>query len=994
MLHGKPLREAILFKGKPPKLPRITKVTELETTVIMDDGDTRFGFSVMGGIEEGFPARVDDITAGSPADRADLEVGDEILEVNGHNLEHSSHAEVIQHIHKCIRSRSICLRVKRRSPADTSGIDPSNIQEAYVIAVEQQAKERLAKLSALEKVQPIDMTNMPTLERPGEINGTDVNGVRDTKQIYAQILKEQNRNKVNGIPVSGLENNNARVEPAITATKVETESEFDLSALGITASETSAIGDNYSLSSDSSGKRLGNLYVETDSEAEVEITKYIPEPGSQPVSEEIVVKTHRRSEESPPDLSVLDAVDREEENKKATMSVPDYDMDNFVPRELPVDCPPSFVAASGMKDPPPFFSPEVDGNIHYKATLPKDQDNRKIQKNKTEEWRVKPQTVPAANVVVTPNAVNRTKEDLRRQQELSQITSQPEDVRQQSVPPQTATTVGIEELFSSLNNLNSVLKGSQDAEDIRFLQNLFLNQDFQQAVQVHNKVTDVHTQEVPVVPVIHNTNYLVAEVKGILRDVNTRESEELKHIFRNVEFESLVMAHDTIAAEDGWVPAADEDFDDQLERASQYTEEDSVKIVRIDKTAEPLGATVRNEGDSIIIGRIVRGGAADKSGLLHEGDEVLEINGYDMKGKSVNEVCDLMATMTGTLTFLLVPSREVKQPVKETAIVHIRANFDYDPEDDVYIPCRELGLSFLKGDILHVINQDDANWWQAYREGEDDQTLAGLIPSKHFRQQREAMKHTLVDDKEPTKKRGWFCAKKRKKKKKVLYNANQSEEYDVDEILTYEEVALYQPRGNRLRPIVLIGPTNVGRQELRQRLIDTHADKFAKAVPHTTRSKKSGEVDGRDYYFISKQKFEQDILSGKFVEHGEYEKNIYGTSLDAIRHVVNSGKSCVLNLHPQALKILKHSDLKPYVIFVRPPSLDRLRLMKAQTGENLKDEELREMIEKGREMEDTHGHYFDYVLINSDQERAYNELINEINRIQVEPTWVPLSWLS
>lgn len=71
------------------------------------------------------------------------------------------------------------------------------------------------------------------------------------------------------------------------------------------------------------------------------------------------------------------------------------------------------------------------------------------------------------------------------------------------------------------------------------------------------------------------------------------------------------------------------------------------------------GATVRNEGDSVIIGRVVRGGAADKSGLLHEGDEVLEVNGIEMRGKSVNEVCDLLSAMTGTLTFLIVPAPEL-----------------------------------------------------------------------------------------------------------------------------------------------------------------------------------------------------------------------------------------------------------------------------------------------------------------------------------------------
>lgn len=152
------------------------------------------------------------------------------------------------------------------------------------------------------------------------------------------------------------------------------------------------------------------------------------------------------------------------------------------------------------------------------------------------------------------------------------------------------------------------------------------------------------------------------------------------------------------------------------------------------------GATVRNDGESVVVGRIVRGGVAERSGLLHEGDEILEVNGIEVRGKSINDVCDLVGSMTGTITFLIVPAASVSQPKAPppnpaTPVVHLKAHFDYDPEDDLYIPCKELGISFLKGDILHVISQEDANWWQAFREGEEDQTLAGLIPSKSFQQQ-------------------------------------------------------------------------------------------------------------------------------------------------------------------------------------------------------------------------------------------------------------------
>lgn len=68
-------------------------------------------------------------------------------------------------------------------------------------------------------------------------------------------------------------------------------------------------------------------------------------------------------------------------------------------------------------------------------------------------------------------------------------------------------------------------------------------------------------------------------------------------------------------------------------------------------------------------------------------------------------------------------------------VTHYKAFFDYDPHQDIYIPCRELGIAFRKGDILHVLDSRDQGWWQAYREGDTLQNLAGLIPSLHFQKQ-------------------------------------------------------------------------------------------------------------------------------------------------------------------------------------------------------------------------------------------------------------------
>ncbi|XP_075569313.1 protein PALS1 isoform X2 [Pelecanus crispus] len=534
-------------------------------------------------------------------------------------------------------------------------------------------------------------------------------------------------------------------------------------------------------------------------------------------------------------------------------------------------------------------------------------------------------------------------------------------------PHYTVKTLEVEELLTSLKHIQHVLVDPQSQEDISLILQLVQNTDFQNAFKIHNAVTVHMNKASPPYPLISNAQELAQE--------------------------ALLLAHDKVAEQEMQPePLTDEKI---YENIGVYGGE-TVKIVRIEKARDiPLGATVRNEMDSVIISRIVKGGAAEKSGLLHEGDEVLEINGIEIRGKDVNEVFDLLADMHGTLTFVLIPSQQSKPPPAKETVIHVKAHFDYDPSDDPYVPCRELGLSFQKGDILHVISQEDPNWWQAYRDGdEDNQPLAGLIPGKSFQQQREAMKQTIEEDKEPEKSGKLWCAKKNKKKrKKVLYNANKNDDYDNEEILTYEEMSLYHQPANRKRPIVLIGPQNCGQNELRQRLMNNEVDRFASAVPHTTRSRRETEVAGRDYHFISRQAFESDIAAGKFIEYGEFEKNLYGTSIDSVRQVINSGKICLLNLHTQSLKTLRNSDLKPYIIFVAPPSQERLRALLAKEGKNPKPEELREIIEKTREMEQNNGHYFDTAIVNSDLDKAYQELLRLINKLDTEPQWVPSTWL-
>ncbi|XP_039982099.1 MAGUK p55 subfamily member 5b isoform X1 [Xiphias gladius] len=539
----------------------------------------------------------------------------------------------------------------------------------------------------------------------------------------------------------------------------------------------------------------------------------------------------------------------------------------------------------------------------------------------------------------------------------------------------------LEELLQALKWMQHCLTDAQSQQDVELIMQLLAKEDFKNAYTIYNAVSQQMTRVSPTSPLTAQAQDLCQEVQKILQSSQQKEGLELRALLTNPHLQALMQAHDSVAVQE--LPE---------ENVNQYLGE-TVKLVRLEKTRDtPLGATVRNDMDSVVVSRVVKGGAAERSGLLSEGDEILEINGIPIRGKHVNEVHDLLQQMHGTLTFLLIPSAQIKPAPHRQTVMHVRAYFDYDPSDDPFVPCRELGLSFQKGDILHVISQDDANWWQAYRDGdEDNQPLAGLIPGKSFQQQRESLKKTITDRSREQQGKLWYAKKSKKQRKKTTLNLSKNTDYD--DILTYEEMSLYHQPANRKRPIALIGPTNSGHDELRRRLLSIEPEKFAVAVPHTTRNPRIHERNAREYHFVSRPAFETDLAAGKFIESGEYEKNLYGTSTDSVRHVINSGRIGLLCLHTRSLQVLRSSNLKPYVIFIAPPSQERLRTLLATEGKTPKPEELKEVIEKAREMEQNFGHFFDATIVNMDPDQAFHELRRLIDKLDTEPQWVPTSWL-
>lgn len=95
---------------------------------------------------------------------------------------------------------------------------------------------------------------------------------------------------------------------------------------------------------------------------------------------------------------------------------------------------------------------------------------------------------------------------------------------------------------------------------------------------------------------------------------------------------------------------------------------------------------------------------------------------------------------------------------------------------------------------------------------------------------------------------------------------------------------------------------------------------------------RSGEVPGREYLFVSREKFEADMEAGKFIEHGEFKGHLYGTSAESVKTIINAGSVCIINPHYQAIKALRTPQLKPYIIHIKPPLFDDLKMTRVSSN--------------------------------------------------------------
>ncbi|XP_055682471.1 disks large 1 tumor suppressor protein isoform X4 [Lutzomyia longipalpis] len=473
-----------------------------------------------------------------------------------------------------------------------------------------------------------------------------------------------------------------------------------------------------------------------------------------------------------------------------------------------------------------------------------------------------------------------------------------------------------------------------------------------------------------------------------------------------------------------------------------------VRTIQIGKGPQGLGFNIvgGEDGQGIYVSFILAGGPADVGGELKRGDQLLSVNGVNLRNATHEDAAQALKNSGPNVTLVAqyrpedynrfeARIHELKQQAAINAgtgtllrtsqkrSLYVRALFDYDPNRDDGLPSR--GLPFKHGDVLHVTNASDDEWWQARRVlGDGEEEGIGIVPSKRrwerkMRARDRSVKfqgHTTNNlDKQSTldrKKKNFSFSRKfpfmKSKDEKnedgsdQEPNGNATPDIDADqqpfmlcytqddanaEGATEENVLSYEPVQrlsiNYARPVIILGPL---KDRINDDLISEFPDKFGSCVPHTTRPKRDYEVDGRDYHFVaSREQMERDIQNHLFIEAGQYNDNLYGTSVASVREVAEKGKHCILDVSGNAIKRLQVAQLYPIAIFIKPKSIDSIM----EINRRMTEEQAKKTFERALKMEQEFGEYFTAVVQGDNIEEIYNKTKKVVWSQQGPTIWVP-----
>ncbi|XP_061081474.1 peripheral plasma membrane protein CASK-like isoform X7 [Conger conger] len=601
----------------------------------------------------------------------------------------------------------------------------------------------------------------------------------------------------------------------------------------------------------------------------------------------------------------------------------------------------------------------------------------------------------------------------------------PEELPDYSEDPTSSGLFAVEravsQVLDSLEEIHALTDCSE--KDLDFLHSVFQDQHLHTLLDLYDKINTKSSPQIRNPP-----SDAVQRAKEVLEEVScypeNNDAKDLRRILTQPHFMALLQTHDVVAHE----VYSDEALRVTPPPTSPYLNGDSpesasgdmdlenvtrVRLVQFQKnTDEPMGITLKmNDLNHCIVARIMHGGMIHRQGTLHVGDEIREINGISVANQTVEQLQKMLREMRGSITFKIVPSYRTQSVSSEkespstsrqspanghTSItssildlpatiqpkgrqIYVRAQFEYDPAKDDLIPCKEAGIRFRVGDIIQIISKDDHNWWQGKLENTKNGT-AGLIPSPELQEWRVACIAMEKTKQEQQASCTWFGKKKRQCKDKYL--AKHNAVFDQLDLVTYEEVVKL-PAFKR-KTLVLLGAHGVGRRHIKNTLITKHPDRFAYPIPHTTRPPKKDEENGKNYYFVSHDQMMQDISNNDYLEYGSHEDAMYGTRLETIRKIHQQGLVSILDVEPQALKVLRTAEFAPYVVFIAAPTIT--------PGIN-EDESLQRLQKESEVLQKTYAHYFDQTVINNEIDETIRHLEEAIDLVCTTGQWVPVSWV-
>uniref|UniRef100_A0A8C9SZZ7 Discs large MAGUK scaffold protein 3 n=1 Tax=Scleropages formosus TaxID=113540 RepID=A0A8C9SZZ7_SCLFO len=444
------------------------------------------------------------------------------------------------------------------------------------------------------------------------------------------------------------------------------------------------------------------------------------------------------------------------------------------------------------------------------------------------------------------------------------------------------------------------------------------------------------------------------------------------------------------------------------------------------------------DGEGIFVSFILAGGPADLSGELRRGDRILSVNGVNLRNATHEQAAAALKRAGQTVTIIAqfrpeeysrfeskihdlreqmmnssMSSGSGSLRTSEKRSLYVRALFDYDRTRDSCLPSQ--GLSFSYGDILHVINASDDEWWQARLvtpHGESEQI--GVIPSKKRVEKKERarlktvkfhartgmIESNRVSARTLKRKKSFSLSRKfpfYKSKENIAQESVEPEQCLTSNTSDSESSSSKHPSCSfwsvsffavhYTRPVIILGPM---KDRVNDDLISEFPHKFGSCVPHTTRPRRENEIDGQDYHFVaSREQMEKDIQDNKFIEAGQFNENLYGTSIQSVRAVAERvGYAEILAAKKIQLKMLGIEIRFTYKAASRV-SVSDLSVFCREMNKRQTYEQASKVFDKAMKLEQEFGEYFTAIVQGDSLEEIYSKI-----KMIIEEQSGPYIWIS